>query len=182
MKSYWIFLAVTIVVIVAGYAYLSGKKLKGGGPMTVSSVFKNGGDIPREFTCDGANVSPQLVINDIPTGAKSIAIIVDDPDAPIGVFTHWIAWNLKFEGNTLSVPKAMPRKASMISQGMNDFGRIGYDGPCPPRGHGKHHYHFKVFAVDREIPLRDGANRRELEKYLKGHVLAEAETVGLYGR
>lgn len=182
MKAYWIFLTVAIVVIVAGYVYLSGRERGGGGPMTVSSVFKNGGEMPREFTCDGANVSPQLMIKNIPAGAKSIAIIVDDPDAPIGTFTHWIAWNLKFEGDSLSVPKAVPRRTSIMNQGVNDFRRVGYDGPCPPRGHGKHHYHFKVFALDREIPLKDGASRRELERNLKGHVLAEAEIVGLYGR
>ncbi len=182
MKAYWVFLIVTIIVIVIGYAYLSGEKRGGEGSMTVISVFKNGGDIPREFTCDGENISPQISIDNIPREAKSIAIIVDDPDAPIGTFTHWIAWNLKFKGDSVSIPKAVPRKTSMMRQGLNDFGRVGYDGPCPPRGHGRHHYHFKVFALDRDIPLGDGASRKELEKYLKGHVVAKAELVGLYGR
>ena len=182
MKAYWIFLTIAAVVIMVGYAYLSGREKGGGGPMVVSSVFRNGGEIPREFTCDGANVSPQLVVKSIPDKAKSIAVIVDDPDAPVGTFTHWIAWNVKFEGDMLSIPKAIPRKTSMMNQGVSDFGRIGYDGPCPPRGHGKHHYHFKVFAIDREIPLEDGASRKDLEKYLKGHVLDKAEIVGLYGR
>ena len=150
--------------------------------MTVTSVFKSGGEIPREFTCDGANVSPQLAINGIPSGAKTLAIIVDDPDAPIGTFTHWVAWNFQVSGSSASIPKAVPRKTSIMVQGRNDFGRIGYDGPCPPRGHGKHHYHFKVYALDTSLNLREGATKAELERAMKGHILAQAEIVGIYGR
>ena len=175
-----ILVVIAVVLIIGGYVFTSGEK--GGGPMRVESVFKNGGEIPREYTCDGRNVSPQLSVTSIPKGSKTLAIIVDDPDAPVGVFTHWIAWNIEVSGDSISIPKAVPRKSSMMVQGVNDFGRIGYDGPCPPRGHGKHHYHFKVYALDTKLNLREGARRSDLERAMKGHVLQNAETVGVYGR
>jgi Raf kinase inhibitor-like YbhB/YbcL family protein len=178
-----IWLIVIAVLIIAGYTYLSGqKKNEGGGIMKVESVFKNEGEIPREYTCDGANVSPQLSITAIPSGTKALAIIVDDPDAPIGTFTHWVAWNIEVNSENISVPKAVPRKSSLMVQGINDFGRIGYDGPCPPRGHGKHHYHFKVYALDAKLDLKEGARKKDLETAMKGHILSSAEIVGVYGR
>ncbi len=182
MKLLWIFITVVVALIIVGYIYISSERNWGGGKMTVSSVFKNGGEIPKEFTCDGANVSPQLVINGIPRNARFLAIIVDDPDAPIGTFTHWTAWNIKVSSDSASIPKAVPRKTSLMIQGLNDFKRVGYDGPCPPRGHGKHHYHFRVFALDKELTLKDGSSRKELEKAMRGHIIAQAEVVGIYGR
>lgn len=113
-----------------------------------------------------------------------MAIIVDDLDAPGGTFTHWRAWNISPLGE---IPRGIPPRGNVeqpvhVMQGMNDFGRIGYDGPCPPKGHGVHHYHFKVYILDRKLNLNPGASREELEKAMKGHVIQCGELVGLYER
>ncbi len=154
----------------------------GGGKMKVESVFKSGGDIPRKYTCDGSNVSPGLKVFNVPEDAKTLAIIVDDPDAPIGTFVHWVAWNISVNGREVEIPEAVPRENSFMLQGLNDFRRMGYDGPCPPPGHSKHRYHFKVYALDTTLTLRPGARKKDLERAMKGHILDQAEIVGLYGR
>ena len=179
MKLLMIFV-LAAALIIGGYMFTFDKR--GSGLMKVESVFKDGGEIPKDYTCDGKNVSPQISVTATPKGAKSLAIIVDDPDAPVGAFTHWLAWNIEVSGDSISIPKAIPRKSSMMVQGTNDFGRIGYDGPCPPRGHGKHHYHFKVYALDTKISLREGAKKTELERAMKGHIMERAELVGVYER
>ncbi len=152
--------------------------------LEVGSVFHDGGYIPKKFTCEGADINPPLYLAHIPNDAKSIVIIVDDPDAPIGTFTHWIAWNIP---PVEEIPEGIPREGRVnepvkMIQGRNDFGRIGYGGPCPPRGHGVHHYHFKVYALDTTLNLSPGAGRKELEKAMKGHVIQWTEIVGLYER
>jgi len=140
-----------------------------------NSAFQEGGNIPSKFTCDGAGASPPLQISDVPSGAKSLVLIVDDPDAPGGLFTHWIVWNISPQTRTIA--EGGPPKAV---QGTNDFGRSGYGGPCPPSG--THRYYFKIFALDRELDLPFGAKRGQLDAAIKGHVIAQGELMGRYSR
>ena len=148
----------------------------GGAKMKItSSAFQEGAEIPSKFTCDGADTSPPLQIADIPSEAKSLALIVDDPDAPSGLFTHWTVWNIPPQTGSVregSAPKG--------AQGANDFGKSGYGGPCPPSG--THRYYFKVFALDRELDLPFGAKRGQLDAAMKGHVVAQGELIGRYSR
>ncbi len=140
-----------------------------------SSVFQQGGNIPSRFSCDGANTNPPLQISDVPPEAKSLVLIVDDPDAPSGLFTHWAVWNISPQIITIaegSTPKGV--------QGTNDFRKSGYGGPCPPSG--AHRYYFKIFALDRELDLPSGAKRSQLEAAMKGHVVAQGELMGRYAR
>jgi Raf kinase inhibitor-like YbhB/YbcL family protein len=141
-----------------------------------SQAFTHGGEIPRAHTCEGENVSPALSWSDPPSGARALALIVDDPDAPVGTFTHWLAWNLDPLAGGLSEGESPP------VEGRNDFGTGGWSGPCPPRGHGPHRYFFRLHALDGELDAGSGAERRELEQALAGHVLATAELMGTYER
>ena len=140
-----------------------------------SSAFQEGGNIPSKSTCDGSDTSPPLQITGIPSEAKSLVLIADDPDAPGGLFTHWLVWNIPPQTNSIaegSAPKGV--------HGTNDFGKPDYKGPCPPPG--THRYSFKVFALDRELDLRGGAKRSQLDAAMKGHVIAQGELVGRYAR
>ena len=140
-----------------------------------SSAFQQGGNILSKFTCDGSDTSPPLQIAGVPSGAKSLVLIVDDPDAPGGLFTHWLAWNIPPQTDSIaegSAPKGV--------HGTNDFGKSGYKGPCPPPG--THRYSFKIFALDRELDLRSGAKRSQVDAAMKGHVIAQGELVGRYAR
>ncbi len=151
--------------------------------LTISSPsFPNGGDIAKKFTCDGADVSPQLVWTDPPAGTKSFALLADDPDAPVGNWNHWTIWNLPPDAHGL--PEGLSKKAQLpdgSAQGPNDFGKPGYNGPCPPPGD-PHRYYFKLFALDVKLDLKRSASKRELEAAMKGHILAHAEWMGKYGR
>jgi Raf kinase inhibitor-like YbhB/YbcL family protein len=148
----------------------------GGAKMKItSSAFQQGTNIPSKFSCDGANTSPPLQISGVPSEAKSVVLIVDDPDAPSGLFTHLAVWNISPQTSTIgegSTPKGV--------QGRNDFGRSGYGGPCPPSG--SHRYYFKIFALDRELDLPFGAKRSQLDAAMKGHVIAQGELMGRYSR
>jgi Raf kinase inhibitor-like YbhB/YbcL family protein len=148
----------------------------GGAKMKItSSAFQQGGNIPSKFSCDGANTNPPLQISDAPREVKSLVLIVDDPDAPSGLFTHWAIWNISPQTSTIaegSTPKGV--------QATNDFGRSGYGGPCPPSG--THRYYFKIFALDRELDLPFGAKRSQLDAAMKGHVIAQGELMGRYSR
>ena len=147
-----------------------------------SSAFKGGETIPKKYTCDGVDVSPPLSWSGFPAGTKSFVLIVEDPDAPGGVFTHWIAYNISSEITSLpeNVEK-VERLGNGILQGMNNFGRIGYNGPCPPPG-SKHRYYFRIYALDCYIDLPPGATRDEILKVIEGHVVGEAELLGYYKR
>ena len=147
-----------------------------------STAFQEGESIPREFTGDGQNSSPPLKWNEPPKGTKSLALVCEDPDAPKGTFTHWVAFNLPPESRELSagVPTE-PTLANGTIQGINDMGRIGYAGPAPPSGK-KHHYSFKLYALDSKLNLKPGATTNAVEQAMKGHVLARAELMGRYGR
>ncbi len=151
--------------------------------LVVKTAFENGSRIPEKYTCDGIDVSPPLRLGEVDENAKSLVVIVDDPDAPMGVFTHWIAWNI---APVKEIPEGMPKEKIVSSpvkmiQGVNDFGRIGYNGPCPPRGK-PHRYYFKVYALDTVLSLEPGAGKKELEKAMEGHVIQFGEVMGMYWR
>ena len=142
--------------------------------MVTSSAFAEGQTVPKQFTCDGDDALPPITVNDPPEGTKSYAVVADDPDAPRGTFTHWLAYDIPAEGNTL--------RAAAGKTLTNDFGRKGYGGPCPPAGHGKHRYYFTVYAVDASALEVQGGGRADLEAALKDHTLAKARLMGLYER
>ena len=141
-----------------------------------SSAFQEGGNIPSKFTCDGADVNPALRFEGAPAEAKSLALIVDDPDAPSGLFTHWLAWNIDPKTTDVAENSA-PAKAV---QGTNDFPKTGYGGPCPPSG--THRYFFKIFALDQMLDLKAGAKRAEVDAAMRGHVIAQGELMGRYSK
>ncbi|MGB2631257.1 MAG: YbhB/YbcL family Raf kinase inhibitor-like protein [Candidatus Omnitrophota bacterium] len=136
-----------------------------------SPEFGNNEMIPSKFTCQGDDVNPALMIDDIPVEAKSLALVVDDPDAPMGTWVHWVVYDMPIISRVEE--DTVPGK-----QGRNDFGRKDYGGPCPPSG--THRYFFKVYALDRELGLKEGISKKDLEKAMEGHVVDKAEVVGLY--
>jgi Raf kinase inhibitor-like YbhB/YbcL family protein len=145
-----------------------------------SSVFQHGGTIPARFTGTGEDVSPPLQWRGTPQGAQSLALIVDDPDAPHGTFTHWLLWDIPPTQNALAEGW---RPGSLGKSGRTDFDKVGYGGPMPPPGHGPHRYFFRLYALDRpELGLREGASRAEVERAMEGHVLATAEWMGRFER
>ena len=147
-----------------------------------SGAFAEGDDIPQQHTCDGEDLSPPLMWGDPPAGTVSLALICDDPDAPRGSFAHWLLWGLGSEARDLQ--EGVPidsRLEGGVRQGTNDFRRSGYGGPCPPRGK-PHRYFFRLFALDAEIDLTQGADRMKLRDAIDGHILAEAQLMGRYGR
>ena len=149
-----------------------------------SDAFQNNGQIPPKFTCDGDDVSPPLRWDKPPETAKELALICDDPDAPVGTFTHWAIWGIPPElpGLPEAVPKMeTPGAVGGAKQGTNDFRKVGYGGPCPPRGK-PHHYHFRLYALDAAVDLKPGSTKANLLKAMEGHILAQAELVGLYSR
>ena len=140
-----------------------------------SSAFSSGGNIPAQFTCKGSDTNPPLQFQGIPKEAKSLALIVEDPDAPGGRFTHWLLWNID-PGTTQIAEKSVPHGAL---EGANDFGKTGYGGPCPPSG--THRYYFRLLAVDQKLDLKPGANRSALERALGKHVIGIGELMGRFG-
>ena len=138
-----------------------------------SPIFQNNQFIPPKYTCDGDDVNPSLRIEGIPREAQALVLIVDDPDAPMGTWDHWVVWNIppveRIEEN--SVPGI---------QGLNDFNKHSYGGPCPPSG--THRYFFKVYALDMKLNLNSNSRKKDVEKAMKGHILAEGKIVGLYRR
>jgi Raf kinase inhibitor-like YbhB/YbcL family protein len=154
----------------------------GGMPFTVSTTgFPEGGTIPKKYTCDGSDISPGLTWAGVPSRTQALALIADDPDAPVGTWTHWISWNVPPER---ALPESVPKIEALgdgMRQGENDFRRIGYGGPCPPPGK-PHRYFFKLFALDAKLDLKPGSARTALEHAMKGHVLAETQLMGRYSR
>ena len=147
-----------------------------------SKMISPGGEFPKRETCDGQNTSPQLAWSGAPPATKSLALILDDPDAPGGTFTHWLLWNIPASAHEL--PEKLPKTAELADgarQGRNDFGKPGYGGPCPPPGK-PHRYFFRVFALDTTLAVKAGAGRPELEQAMQGHILARGELMGRYGR
>jgi Raf kinase inhibitor-like YbhB/YbcL family protein len=168
-----------LIFSVSSLAPQTGKAMS----LSISSPsFSTGGDIPKKFTCDGADVSPQLAWTEPSPGNKSFALLVDDPDAPVGNWNHWTLWNLPPSARGLA--EGISKEASLpegTQQGKNDFRKTGYNGPCPPPGK-PHRYYFKLFALDTKLDLKPGAGKHELESAMKGHIVAQAEWMGRYGR
>jgi Raf kinase inhibitor-like YbhB/YbcL family protein len=147
-----------------------------------SSAFQEGGKIPTKYTCEGQDVSPALTWGEPPAETRSFALIVDDPDAPGGVFTHWVLFNLPVGSREL--PEAVPTQAQLANgslQGKNDFGRIGYGGPCPPPGR-PHRYQFTLYALDQPVDLKAGASKKQVIGAMQGHILAQGRLTGTYQR
>jgi Raf kinase inhibitor-like YbhB/YbcL family protein len=145
-------------------------------------AFAAGGDIPALFTCDGQDRSPALQWNSPPKTSQSLAITMDDPDAPAGTWVHWVLYNLP--PNTRDLPEGVPTQPELPSgarQGRNDFRRIGYGGPCPPPGPA-HRYFFRLYALDVKLSLSAGIDRRDLDRAMIGHILEQAEFMGRYRR
>ena len=146
-----------------------------------SSAFENNKMIPKQYTCDGKNISPQLLWSDVPEGTKSIALISDDPDAPMGTWVHWVIYNIPGDVNELAENISPDKTLSNgAKQGTNDFKKIGYGGPCPPSG--THRYFFKLYALDTKLNLDSGATKKQLLQAMEGHILAQAELMGKYKR
>jgi Raf kinase inhibitor-like YbhB/YbcL family protein len=141
-----------------------------------SPAFENGQPIPREYTCEGADFSPPLAWSGVPEGTESLALAVDDPDAPSGTFTHWRAWGIDPGAAGLGEQGAPP------FEGRNDFGSVGWRGPCPPRGHGAHRYAFRLHALDGELELPVGVAAADVDRAIASRALAVAELVGIYAR
>lgn len=146
-----------------------------------SPAFKNGERIPSKYTCDGDDISPEIKWKDAPKSAKSLALILDDPDAPVGVFTHWVILNIPPSQNGLEEGiETKPTLQNGSIQGKTDFGRVGYGGPCPPSA--THRYRFHLYALDTTLSLLPGSTKQQVLRAVQGHVLAEAEMIGLYSR
>ena len=150
--------------------------------MKLTSTSFQGNQIPAKFTCNGAGISPQLAWSAPPAGTVSFALIVTDPDAPGRTFVHWLLYDLPAE--TRALPEGLPGLGQLSDgsrQGRNDFGEIGYGGPCPPPG-SPHHYHFTLYALDAKLNLPVGATRAQVEGAMQGHILASGELIGTYQR
>ena len=148
-----------------------------------SDAFSNGQSIPAKYSCVGRNVSPALAWTEPPAGTQSFALIVDDPDAPMGTWVHWVLFNIPAERRAL--PEELPVTGKNIDPkaifvGTNSSGNIGYDGPCPPSG--THRYFFKLYALDTMISLLPGATRENLLREMEGHILAETEMMGTFSK
>jgi len=177
------FLSLAAVVLLADsplHPALAGTK--GGKQMEITSqAFKQGGMIPPKYTCNGKNVSPPISWKGIPEGTKSIAVICDDPDAPMGTWVHWVYYDIPPQ--VTGLPEDIPaeeRPAVGGTQGINDFLTIGYKGPCPPSG--THRYFFRVYAVDMELMLPPGANNKEVLQTMEGHLLGMGELMGRFSK
>jgi Raf kinase inhibitor-like YbhB/YbcL family protein len=141
-----------------------------------SESFESGDRVPARHTLDGENLSPSLSWSDLPEGTRSIAVVCEDPDAPSGIFVHWVAWGIDPDAGGLDEGESAPR------EGQNGFGNEGYDGPAPPPGHGEHRYFFRVYALDTELELGASTSKQDLDAAIEGHVLAAGELMGTYER
>jgi Raf kinase inhibitor-like YbhB/YbcL family protein len=139
-----------------------------------SPAFENNKLIPAKYTCDGADVNPHLTIEGVPDETKGLVLVVDDPDAPMGTFDHWVVWNIPPDTREIE-EKTIPG-----TEGISSYRKHAYGGPCPP--YGTHRYFFKVYALDVELDLRTNSTKKDVEKAMKGHILAEGVLVGLYRR
>ena len=165
--------AVTSAIVLAAVVSLmaEGAKMK-----ITSSVFQEGGDIPLKFSRDGQDINPALRIEGIPSSVKSLLLIMDDPDAPVGLFTHWLVWNIDPKTTEIA-EKSVPKGAV---PGTNDYPTLGYGGPQPPSG--TRRYYFKIFALDQTLDLKAGAKRAEVDAAMRGHVIAQGQLMGRYSK
>lgn len=140
----------------------------------LSPAFKSGSTIPTRFTCQGENINPELHISGVPKEARSLALIMDDPDAPEGNWVHWLMWNVSPETDKI-MPNSVPTNSKL---GITSFEREGYRGPCPPSG--LHRYFFKLYALNQTLELNSGAKVTDLEQMMNGHIISSTELVGIY--
>jgi Raf kinase inhibitor-like YbhB/YbcL family protein len=175
-------LPVAIVTIFGALAACGSSPAIGEGQPTLqltSTSFQSEGDIPKKFTCDGADASPQLAWSAPPARTQTFALIVSDPDAPVGTFVHWVLYDLPADKREL--PESLPKQEQLPDgsrQGHNDFDKIGFGGPCPPSG--THRYVFTLYALDAKLNLPTGATRKQVESAMKDHVVARGELIGRY--
>jgi Raf kinase inhibitor-like YbhB/YbcL family protein len=169
-----------LVVLVIALVWVEAR----GGVMAftmTSTAFGAGQSIPKKYSCDGPDVSPQLAWKEAPAGTKSYALIADDPDAPLGTWVHWVLFNVP--GDTQELAEGVEKKNQLANgalQGKNDFGNVGYGGPCPPGG-STHRYFFKLYALDGKLDLKAGTSKADIERAMKGHALGQAELMGKFG-
>jgi len=158
--------------------------MRGGKKMAItitSTAFTEGSMIPQDYTCDGEDISPPLAWSGVPDGTKSLALICDDPDAPMGTWVHWVLFNIP--AYIMELPSKIPPEKIIqngAKHGINDFRKFGYGGPCPPGG--THRYYFKLYALDTEINVEAGITKAQLLKTMEGHILAEGQLMGRYAR
>ena len=180
MKSILVLMLVSSVLVAC-----SSNSSEEGTKMTIqisSSAFAEGQSIPKKHTCEGTDVSPPLKWANVPEGVKSLALICDDPDAPMGTWVHWVLFNLPSE--TRELGENVPKKLVLDNgarHGTSDFKRPGYGGPCPPPGK-PHRYFFKLYALDTALDLKEGATKKDVEKAMQGHILAQGQLMGTYKR
>jgi Raf kinase inhibitor-like YbhB/YbcL family protein len=168
---------IPLMIMVLLFAGSSSKEASTMGALQITSpAFQNNGHIPRQYTCDGKDINPALTIAGAPQGAKSMALICDDPDAPGGGWVHWVLWNI--DPNVKEIKEDTVPQGAV--EGMNDFGKHSYGGPCPPLG--THRYFFKVYALDTMLNISPNSTKADMEKAMKGHILAEGRLIGLYKR
>jgi len=166
-----------LFVLVFLFSYAMGQEAaKAGGFKISSPAFENNGHIPPKYTCDGANVNPSLKIENVPSNTKSLALVFDDMDAPRGTYVHWILWNI--DPNIKEIKENSVPEGAV--QGMNDFRKPNYGGPCPPRR--AHKYVFKIYALDTLLNLNPNLAKKDLEKAMEGHIISRAQLKGLYNR
>jgi Raf kinase inhibitor-like YbhB/YbcL family protein len=172
-----------LLLLVISASPLLGAEVKTAGSMELkSSAFQNDGEIPRKYTCAANDVSPSLSWDKEPAGTKAFALIADDPDAPAGTWVHWLIYDLPAERRELAEGTATTETlANGAKQGVNDFRKVGYGGPCPPPGL-PHRYFFKLYALNAPVNLKPGASKQQLLDAMKGHILGEAQLMGRYKR
>lgn len=168
MKFFWYYVFSLLSLFV-----MSGLTIQGETMEMSSPAFTQGDPIPKKYSCQGLDLSPELIIKGIPNKTKSLALILEDPDAPSGTFDHWIAWNISPETDQIK------EGVKLSHQGINGFGKKGYGGPCPPIGK-KHRYYFRLYALDVELQLPEGSSKAKLLDSMKGHLLEKAELMGTY--
>ena len=171
MKRIGLLLTIGVMLSFSIIAVAQTDKRKEAKMELTSKEFRHNQSIPAKFTCQGDDINPALIIGGIPKEAESLALIVDDPDAPMGTWVHWVVYDIP-------VISQIEEDSIPGTQGINDFGRKDYGGPCPPSG--THRYFFKIYALGKKLNLREGVSKKELEKAMQGHILDKAELIGLY--
>jgi len=187
MKNVKIFLIILIIIFVIFLIFFLNNKVNENSEYNETEVienmkitspaFKEGGKIPSKYTCDDANINPELHFEQVPENAKSLVLIMDDPDAPMGVFTHWVIFNIPASSTIVINENSVPQNSVL---GLNSANKTSYVGPCPPSG--VHRYYFKVFALDSLLNLKEGAKREEIEKEMANHIIDQTQYLGLYQR
>jgi len=180
-KIYILFFVIFITGIGYSHTGAAGEEM---GFSIKSSDIKAGERVAARFTCDGEDLSPALEWEGAPDGTESLALIVEDPDAPMGTFIHWVIYDIP--GAVSGLKRDASKTAAItggMKEGVSSFGRVGYNGPCPPPGHGEHRYYFRLRALDiKELDVKKGADQADVEAAMNGHVLAETSIMGTYGR